>query len=126
MIHPRKTLASATLLTAAAATLGTWGWGADAGLGVLLGGAVAVLDFWLLSRNVGAQVQLLQAGGRRPSLWLGASILRFAAVLGLLWFALLQASPMGVLVGLACVVAAVTLRAFVALVSPEPIATMEP
>ena len=126
MNHPRKTLASATGLTGAAAVIGNWVGGPSLALGILAGGCIAMGDFWLLARNIGAQAAALEAGGRRPALWLGATIFRMGAVLGLLWLALRSFSPLGVLLGLGCVVIAIILRAASALVLHPANPELEP
>jgi ATP synthase I chain len=61
---------------AALATVAAWLGGAPAGLGVLAGGALAVVNFrWLVARASAA----ISAGNASSSAWLVGAGLRFAA-----------------------------------------------
>ena len=98
------------LVAGAIAVPAAWLFGASAGVGVLVGGALAVADFrWLVARAMSAL-------GQRRAGWLAGASLRFVVLLGACAFFLASglAHPLALLLGfsaLPCLVVAQGLRA---------------
>jgi hypothetical protein len=72
----RRVTLTVSLLAAVGVLLAVWGWGARAGVGVLVGAAVAVLNFAWLARGL-AQVAAAFAGGRPRRRWILALSVRY-------------------------------------------------
>lgn len=72
----RRVTLTVSLLAAVGVLLAVWGWGARAGVGVLVGAAVAVLNFAWLARGL-AQVAAAFAGGRPRHRWILALSVRY-------------------------------------------------
>ncbi len=89
--------------------------GLDFAVGVALGGALALVNFQLLTRSTARMLGLTPHRSRR-AVWLGA--LRWlgtaAVLMAALWF--VDVDPAGLLVGLSVIVAAILLAAALGLV----------
>lgn len=125
MILPRTTILCAASLTGLAALGAAW-WGGSYAAAVLAGGAIAVLDFWWLGRDVRTRFDLFARSGGRPSAWLALSLFRMVAVFGLVWLCLQHLPPVGLLVGLGSVVTAIVVQAVTSLVPAAAVSTTEP